>query len=38
MPVAEADIMATNGVIYAVNSILQPPGRSAEVQAEHILP
>uniref|UniRef100_A0A8C6VJB1 Transforming growth factor-beta-induced protein ig-h3 n=1 Tax=Naja naja TaxID=35670 RepID=A0A8C6VJB1_NAJNA len=25
MPVAEADIMATNGVIYAVNSILQPP-------------
>ncbi|XP_034259458.1 transforming growth factor-beta-induced protein ig-h3 [Pantherophis guttatus] len=25
MPVAEADIMATNGVIYAVNNILQPP-------------
>ncbi|XP_061473168.1 transforming growth factor-beta-induced protein ig-h3 [Rhineura floridana] len=24
-PVAEADIMATNGVIYAVNSVLQPP-------------
>ncbi|XP_063148350.1 transforming growth factor-beta-induced protein ig-h3 [Candoia aspera] len=24
-PVAEADIMATNGVIYAVNTILQPP-------------
>ncbi|XP_053152730.1 transforming growth factor-beta-induced protein ig-h3 isoform X2 [Hemicordylus capensis] len=24
-PVAEADIMATNGVIYAVNTVLQPP-------------
>ncbi|XP_074069605.1 transforming growth factor-beta-induced protein ig-h3 [Macrotis lagotis] len=24
-PVAEADIMATNGVIYAIKSILQPP-------------
>uniref|UniRef100_A0A7M4EWP3 Transforming growth factor-beta-induced protein ig-h3 n=1 Tax=Crocodylus porosus TaxID=8502 RepID=A0A7M4EWP3_CROPO len=27
-PVAESDIMATNGVIYAVNSVLQPQGRS----------
>ncbi|XP_044310256.1 transforming growth factor-beta-induced protein ig-h3 isoform X2 [Varanus komodoensis] len=25
-PVAEADIMATNGVIYAINTVLQPPG------------
>uniref|UniRef100_A0A8C8SHB8 Transforming growth factor-beta-induced protein ig-h3 n=1 Tax=Pelusios castaneus TaxID=367368 RepID=A0A8C8SHB8_9SAUR len=24
-PVAESDIMATNGVIYAVNTVLQPP-------------
>ncbi|KAF7249411.1 Transforming growth factor-beta-induced protein ig-h3 [Varanus komodoensis] len=24
-PVAEADIMATNGVIYAINTVLQPP-------------
>ncbi|CAM5132516.1 unnamed protein product [Eretmochelys imbricata] len=24
-PVAETDIMATNGVIYAVNAVLQPP-------------
>ncbi|XP_039557512.1 transforming growth factor-beta-induced protein ig-h3-like [Passer montanus] len=23
-PVAESDIMATNGVVYAVNSVLQP--------------
>lgn len=27
-PVAESDIMATNGVVYAVNSVLQPQGRS----------
>lgn len=26
-PVAESDIMATNGVIHAVNSVLQPQGR-----------
>lgn len=31
-PVSEADIMATNGVIYAVNTVLQPPGRSSWVQ------
>uniref|UniRef100_A0A452URP0 Transforming growth factor-beta-induced protein ig-h3 n=1 Tax=Ursus maritimus TaxID=29073 RepID=A0A452URP0_URSMA len=24
-PVAEADIMATNGVVYAISSVLQPP-------------
>uniref|UniRef100_A0A8C3EAD0 Transforming growth factor beta induced n=1 Tax=Corvus moneduloides TaxID=1196302 RepID=A0A8C3EAD0_CORMO len=29
-PVAESDIMATNGVIYAVNSVLQPQGFSEE--------
>lgn len=28
-PVAEADIMATNGVIYAVNTVLQPSGKSS---------
>lgn len=26
-PVAEADIMATNGVVYAISSVLQPPGK-----------
>ncbi|KAI1234088.1 hypothetical protein IHE44_0003801 [Lamprotornis superbus] len=31
-PVAESDIMATNGVIYAVNSVLQPQGRSTVSQ------
>lgn len=25
-PVAETDIMATNGVVYAINSVLQLPG------------
>lgn len=30
-PVAEADIMATNGVVYAVSSILQPPGEALGV-------
>lgn len=25
-PVAETDIMATNGVVYAINTVLQPPG------------
>ncbi|KAJ6667906.1 hypothetical protein lerEdw1_016227 [Lerista edwardsae] len=33
-PVSEADIMATNGVIYAVNTVLQPPGRS---KTNHVL-
>lgn len=27
-PVAEADIMATNGVVYAISSVLQPPGKA----------
>lgn len=27
-PVAEADIMATNGVVYAISSVLQPPGKT----------
>lgn len=27
-PVAESDIMATNGVVYAISSVLQPPGKA----------
>lgn len=27
-PVSEADIMATNGVVYAISSVLQPPGKA----------
>lgn len=27
-PVAETDIMATNGVVYAINTVLQPPGKA----------
>lgn len=27
-PVAEVDIMATNGVVHAISSVLQPPGKA----------
>ncbi|KAH0629794.1 hypothetical protein JD844_012168 [Phrynosoma platyrhinos] len=33
-PVAEADIMATNGVIYAVNTVLQPPGSKTNERSD----
>ncbi|XP_060621305.2 transforming growth factor-beta-induced protein ig-h3 [Anolis sagrei] len=33
-PVAEADIMATNGVIYAVNTVLQPPASKANERGD----
>nr|XP_056717375.1 transforming growth factor-beta-induced protein ig-h3 [Euleptes europaea] len=33
-PVAEADIMATNGVIYAVNTVLQPPALRPNERAD----
>lgn len=32
-PVAEADIMATNGVVYAISSVLQPPGKAPKCPA-----
>lgn len=33
-PVAEADIMATNGVIYALNTVLQPPAFNPNERAD----
>lgn len=27
-PVTEVDIMATNGVVHAISSVLQPPGKA----------
>ncbi|XP_042310213.1 transforming growth factor-beta-induced protein ig-h3 [Sceloporus undulatus] len=33
-PVAEADIMATNGVIYAVNTVLQPPAYTTNERSD----
>uniref|UniRef100_A0A6J0STJ4 Transforming growth factor-beta-induced protein ig-h3 n=1 Tax=Pogona vitticeps TaxID=103695 RepID=A0A6J0STJ4_9SAUR len=33
-PVAEADIMATNGVIYAVNTVLQPPASTPSERSD----
>lgn len=27
-PVAEADIMATNGVVHTINTVLRPPGKA----------
>ena len=27
-PVADVDIMATNGVVHAISSVLQPPGKA----------
>ncbi|KAF6083267.1 transforming growth factor beta induced [Phyllostomus discolor] len=33
-PVAEADIMATNGVVYAISSVLQPPAASSFISSQ----
>uniref|UniRef100_A0A6I8NVP8 Transforming growth factor-beta-induced protein ig-h3 n=1 Tax=Ornithorhynchus anatinus TaxID=9258 RepID=A0A6I8NVP8_ORNAN len=35
-PVAETDIMATNGVIYAINSVLQPPANRPQERGDEL--
>ncbi|KAG8506518.1 Transforming growth factor-beta-induced protein ig-h3 [Galemys pyrenaicus] len=35
-PVAEADIMATNGVVYAISSVLQPPANRPQERGDEL--
>ncbi|XP_012583143.1 PREDICTED: transforming growth factor-beta-induced protein ig-h3 isoform X2 [Condylura cristata] len=35
-PVAEVDIMATNGVIYAISSVLQPPANRPQERGDEL--
>ncbi|XP_038596358.1 transforming growth factor-beta-induced protein ig-h3 [Tachyglossus aculeatus] len=35
-PVVETDIMATNGVIYAINSVLQPPANRPQERGDEL--
>uniref|UniRef100_A0A9L0RJ08 Transforming growth factor-beta-induced protein ig-h3 n=1 Tax=Equus caballus TaxID=9796 RepID=A0A9L0RJ08_HORSE len=35
-PVAEADIMATNGVVYAINTVLQPPANRPQERGDEL--
>ena len=32
-PVTEVDIMATNGVVHVISSVLQPPGKALKNHA-----
>ncbi|XP_021070841.1 transforming growth factor-beta-induced protein ig-h3 [Mus pahari] len=35
-PVAETDIMATNGVVYAINTVLQPPANRPQERGDEL--
>ncbi|CAK6446077.1 unnamed protein product [Pipistrellus nathusii] len=35
-PVAEADIMATNGVVYAISTVLQPPANRPQERGDEL--
>ncbi|XP_023387779.1 transforming growth factor-beta-induced protein ig-h3 [Pteropus vampyrus] len=35
-PVAESDIMATNGVVYAISSVLQPPANRPQERGDEL--
>ncbi|XP_036607466.1 transforming growth factor-beta-induced protein ig-h3 [Trichosurus vulpecula] len=35
-PVAESDIMATNGVVYAINNVLQPPANRPQDRGDEL--